>query len=1697
MKENRILKKMLAILLIFTLTSANFLFVGQSFALTIDDLFGTEDSSNVEFSSFFVTEANDRPVSVISDVNNEELAIELSLSVKDSGYLKDAKIKIESEEGKELNFVLGKMDESNSLIQGIEDNEISLKQVDSNVEANIVLPIMYKYEKYVNDDMISNKAMIKLTGTYVNDKGNNIDVEYQDDLFVSWVDTQEVKVDSSLEKYIDYGDGMILQTLVKVDGTSEDNTLPVRETTLDIEVPTLNGQAPTDVMVVANRTENTNGETAENVTFNDSNFEYSDNHLMINVDNEKKMITFNEFEDEYLIDQDKLKVEERYYNESGIDEFLVTYVYEGLEEVESEEVSSNVSTQVSTYSANNDSENTNVVTTNDSFTYDLKEQVGSLVSLNIENETEEVSKSNIYSNYSNSQKLETEFNSSEIMNISNKDIIDSLILTDVSDKYVSKDGTETDTNDMYIKSVSIQAENFKNILGEDGYVRVFDRLGNQVIELNKSIPSEVYTYDYQNVDNYLKVETSKPVSEGNLVLNVKRAVKDSSISKEEMKNVSELKVTSELFSKYEYVDDLKEVGTVENTVKLNDTYSKVNLVMDKDSLSTLSLNENVKLTLELNNDKEWSDIYGDSSFIITLPENVESVKINEEDSSIANGEGLEIKSIEVIDNNKIKVEISGTQTGPNSSVLTNGTNIIVDADIKVNELTPTKTDDVKVEFTNNEATNYDEEEVKINISYSAPKGFVSVNSISGYKEGGSVLSVSQGNKTDTIDVHTDAKNAEMKLYMMNNTESSVSNLKILGRFPFSDMDDMVTDSKLGSGTTVDARILSGIASNNDAEFKVYYSENEKADADLDNSENGWQENVQDVSNMKSYLIVPGDENYEVEPSETLDFTYGFEIPADLPHNETIAGTYTAYYTSHENNVDMNLISFPDIVELTTGNGPELGLDVSVDKDTVREYDEFPVTAVIKNIGKEKAEDIVVEMPMPTGADYVENSAVVDGLDIEASVTVENGILRANIPSIEMNREANLSLNLKARELLADEGSISTTFTAQAKDLGTTLESKKDIKVENAELAVEEYNVSKYSENDDIFMVGDTISRVVKVKNLSNKELKNLVVTKEISDNFEVVKAELNRLENDVSVKISDGKVDGNNIVWNIDKIEPEEALFMPYTLKVAQIEDGLTTKDVEARVRVESNDTETYEVRYDIKISKAVISLRQSTDTDVNNPIKENDRVKYLFEIENNSNVTISDLKFEDNIPDRMDLKKIHYSNNGNEYEFTYSNASKAEVPTIKLGKGEITKIEIECTPKIMTESYESTATNIGKVYSDKIKAIESNPITHIIKVNKAYAMGEKDTSGNDSENGVASENAANSQGNANYSNSINRTYKVSGYVWNDKNRDGVRDSGEQPISSEVEVKLIESNTGTIKKTVKPNGEGLYELSGVENGTYFVLYDYDTIKYGITTYHKAGISDEVNSDAMPTTLTQEGKMRKAAVSDKITVNNGSVTNIDLGIFEADKFDMALEMGITKVTMQGPNGTTTHNYDGSKLVKEDLAAKYLAGTTVLVEYEIKITNKGDLAGYAKKIADYIPADMKFNSTYGNNSDWYSTTDGSVLYTTKFENREFAPGESETIKLVLLKEMTDENTGLVNNNAEIIEDYNIYGVTDYNSTPGNKAQNENDMSSSDIIILIKTGETLIYTSVIITTIVITGLAILVVSRKIVQLKRKGGV
>ena len=66
------------------------------------------------------------------------------------------------------------------------------------------------------------------------------------------------------------------------------------------------------------------------------------------------------------------------------------------------------------------------------------------------------------------------------------------------------------------------------------------------------------------------------------------------------------------------------------------------------------------------------------------------------------------------------------------------------------------------------------------------------------------------------------------------------------------------------------------------------------------------------------------------------------------------------------------------------------------------------------------------------------------------------------------------------------------------------------------------------------------------------------------------------------------------------------------------------------------------------------------------------------------------------------------------------------------------------------------------------------------------------------------------------------------------------------------------------------------------------------------------------------------------------------------------FDLNLNKYVSRITVQNKAGTTVKEYNKEQLAKLEIDSKQLAGSTVLIEYEIRITNEGELPGYANEM-----------------------------------------------------------------------------------------------------------------------------------------------
>lgn len=1687
-------KKFLAMVLIFTLTFSHFAIVTESIATTnFISLFGTDSGTgnkNVEFEAYW-GEETEKSEAIASDVNNDNLDIQLQLGVYKSGYLKGAKVEIQAEEEQELNFEIkeeNKVAES-EYIQSLENNILMFNKVENSSEKmQISIPIEYKMEEYIKEEKLCSTFKVIFSGVYVDEKGKENEVMKEIPLTLAWKDEAEVKVETEISKYIPFGkDGVILQTLIKVNRFQENKkSLPVKQTQLSVDVPKINDILPTEVMVGANSTAGTNGKNVGEVEFSKDNWDYDqeENKINIKLENKKQLVDSKQSETFLKVEDEQTKQEERYFSKAGMDEYFITYTFRNIELAEQLQTTSKVKAKVTTLSGVKADSGIYEATDESEQEVTLTGQTGNLVSYQIENETQELSKVYAYLNQ------ETEINTKTAINISYKEIIEEIILEDTDNYYIDKAGNHVQTEDIYYKQMVISQENFNEILGADGTLQITDVSGNILTTINKDCVADEngnYVVSFQDKISKVILKTSAPINTGNFIITTKKITLNS-MSKMDYANMEFLASQTVQKAKFTYVSDLVELGNLETKTKLNDTKTDFNFVLDRESLSTVTPNTNVEMRLELNNDKLTSDIYGASVFELEMPEYITSLKIT--NASMVYGEGLNIAGVEsYIRDGKIviKIIVDGKQTALNSGVLTNGTNIVLNADIEVDMYTPSKEVAIQAYGYNSEATNYQNPaEYQINnqvcghqqanIQYSAPNGVVAINTIKNYKdENVQITSIKQGPKIDYIDIYSQAKNAIMEMVVMNNNENAISDFALLGRVPFKGIKDIETGEDLG--TTLDTKMLSEITASVEG-FTIYYSENGQANKDLADETNGWMTNPQNLENIKSYLIVPNDANRQIEAKQVLKFEFAYQIPENLSHNQKIYGTYLTYYTNHGPMAVISETAKPDLVGLTTGAGPELELEVKSNVKKVKAFDDIKITTTVKNVGEDVANEVLANILVPENTTFV--SAEVEN-DM-ATATFQDGKVVVKKEQLAKDAQMNITIVLKAKDIYEYESDkIQVTANVMAKNLQKELtKTSEEITIQRSELSLEQKmltNIPNY-----YFHKGDQIYIQLYARNLTDSEKRNVSIVTQLPKEFELEKAymvEGNSIDGIQKIENATYESQTNQVKWNLDKIDAKAGKSFSLILKVGNLDAGLTQKQVSITSQISAEGTEKYnakEVKVDLGRSSLSITQNSNTPTYV----QEGDLIHYTFTIKNEGASIAENVVLTDIIPEGIMIQKISYVQNGEEHVSTVYQTEDTDLILTIPANSQI-DVNVQAFASSLDGVQEKTVTNEGKLSIAENETISSNKVTHIIQANEANNKNQ-DVSNN---NGITPSDETR--------NDITKSYKISGTAWIDSNKNGMRDQNEKRMPN-VTAMLVDSSSGVIKSTVSTNASGEYTFTGLKNGSYLVLFKYDTVLYTTTAYRKEGIESNLNSDVVTTKIEQDGKRENGAVTDVIQINGASVSNIDIGLVEAQQFSLSLENAITKVTVQNAQGTKTEEFNKTKLAKYDIAAKYLAGTKVYVEYTLTVTNNGDLAGFATEIVDYLPQGMTFNSNL--NPDWYTGTDGN-LYTKALANTEIAKGQSKEIKLVLTKQMTAENTGLVSNTAEISDDFNIYGISDHNSKPKNRAQGEDDMSTADIIITVKTGETLIYVSAIIVSVILGGTVAFVLYKKVLKDKRKGGV
>ena len=215
------------------------------------------------------------------------------------------------------------------------------------------------------------------------------------------------------------------------------------------------------------------------------------------------------------------------------------------------------------------------------------------------------------------------------------------------------------------------------------------------------------------------------------------------------------------------------------------------------------------------------------------------------------------------------------------------------------------------------------------------------------------------------------------------------------------------------------------------------------------------------------------------------------------------------------------------------------------------------------------------------------------------------------------------------------------------------------------------------------------------------------------------------------------------------------------------------------------------------------------------------------------------------------------------------------------------------------------------------------------------------------------------------------------------------------------------------------------------------------------------------------------------VEDKdSTPNNNNEWNkeddLDKEFIKVKYFDLSLKKWVSKAIVTNEDGSQTvietgHTGDENPEppAKVDLGRQDINKVTVKFEFKIKITNEGEIAGYAKEVTDYIPEGLKFIQE--DNPLWYprDPLNGKERVGTKqLENTLLQPGENATISILLTWINDPNNMGLKTNIAEISQDYNESHTPDIDSTPDNFENGEDDIDDAPVMLTIRLGDAQIY-------------------------------
>lgn len=1587
-KTNMLNKFISALIVVMLVISSYGSFILEAVATDINYV----SDKNVIFDAYFKNEEN-LIYNIEEDTKNEN-NLYFSLKLKE-GIMKNAKIILNNP-----NFAINYAELKNNIaVKNINEQEniIELNTISEDIE--IPVKISYKSNPKMNLLDLQKDTKISFQGIYTDSQKADKKVSGNKNINVKWVSKVEGNLQTEVTNYIeDSGKSVIITNTT---GKMNNTVVPMEYLELSSNIPKLAGTLPEEISVIEN---------GKKLLENEFTYDKENEMLIIrkeNIANENNEIN----------------------NLEGNVNYTIAYVYNKQFNLEKISFNAEQNLKLKPY---------NLPETNISFNNNLEKQKTNQTTLLNINGTENLSKGYMY-HQTEEPIYHVDMNLQIQCVLQNKDI-------EITEKENRLTGDNVNLNlenkTFYINTI-IPKREILNILGEQGSLEIYNKTNGELLSVvNKdSVEDESgnIVVKYDNVSK-IKILIKNPENVGNInICNNKKIIKNHGIDNNTLKKLNNIKLV------YENSNMIFN-NLVEQDIKLYETVTKSTMQIDKTEFSTTDDKTKINMKINLNTQNVDYDLYKNPVLKIIFPSEFEIVNIEKVGISFENGLHLDNVNMQNNDDGTktLTIYLTGEQLTYLNNDITANTQIAVEGEVKVFSNLTSKDINITYLYTNEKAITYDNNGVyNVPVKITAPYGFIMSTEANGEKSKNKELNELE------LRANTVSQTIHIKETILNNFDSEISNLELVGMIPIKDKEYKLGDTSINSD--FNAKIEGNIYINKDG-AKVYFSE--------DNV--NWSEEKTENSNLFKINFT----NSNLNKGEELVVEYNLKIPENITYNKNSYVTFITNGTQNENEVnnwsgmkikteDMQLTNKEP--EISTVDKSELKTEIAVMKgnvslkegETVNNEQTLKYIINLKNETNKAINNIKI-LAKNTNAVFYEYT----------TVDLDTGLSNKGFYELPDKKQQEFTIDelkpgeerkLEYQVVVKKSGENSSTYASINLE-AEGIQAKEVKSIENpigkAKLKIQLNPATTFGYPDEITEETAPIFGI-NIKNLTNEEINNLTVSLYYTDYIRFESEYVETLPNNRAEFLEN---ENNTVKVKINNIKPEEEVTVYLYGLTNLIEEGKDQISFYTFANTIYNDKEYISGQLDFKINKTLTDFKLVQTSNIEKEVKQDDNLIYETEI---SNVGKKEalVSISDKVPENAVINKV-YINQGNE-KIEIKNEGQTISHSLTLKAGEKVKLIIDTIINTYLNNNTEISNTVELVSRQTIETKKSNTITHKI-VDELGENGGDEGEGGDGEDGE------------------DETNSISGFVWNDTDKDGVKDSEEVNIPN-VRVLLITSAGDILQETLS-SSNGYYEFLNLEDGEYRVIFEYDTQKYYLSPYKVNGINENSNSDVLETEIEEDKSKKKVAATESLNIKDKNLTNIDAGLIEYSSRKLNITKTITNVKVKTNKREKEYKFNRKQIAKVEIKSKEMANAQIEVEYAIDIQNVGETEEIIQEIIDTPSSDLKLKDS----KTWYKK--GESIATNELENTTILPGETKTIKLVMETKVNNKGEGKnVVNKANIgslkIQEQNLN--IDINSK-NNTAQ---------LIIAISTGA--IYITILLT----VTLAILVIVA-IILIKKGGG-